>query len=331
MPAPFLPMFVGVDVSARWLDVALPSGDVIRVANPGGIPALLDRLPAGAIVGIEATSTYYRPVAYALHTRGFGVYVLNPLSVKRFAGSLLRRAKTDRADARLIARFVAERHSDLMPYEPTEEALVLVGLLVRLMDGLTSDRVGVLNRLQAWEYAVPGFSEVVRYVPMALEDLRGRVLQEALVVVRRDMVLSSWLDAITSLPGFGPVLALKVMGYSGDLRRFKSARAYAAFTGLTPRIVQSGDSLGVSRISRVGPSRLRGAFYVAAQIAYRYSVEHKAFVDEMLARGKPKKVALVALANRLARVVWSVCVRGLDKRGVGVLKARHGKAPRVWD
>ncbi|WP_243029219.1 IS110 family transposase [Thermus albus] len=302
-------MFVGVDVAARWLDVALgPSGEVLRVANPAGIPDVLRRLPSGAHVGLEATGTYYRPLAYALARAGFRVYVLNPAAVKAYSRSLLRRAKTDKADARLIARFLSERYQDLTVYQPSDDVLTVLGVLVRLRDGLTSDYVGVLNRLQAWEYAVPGLSRLVRYVPKAVSDLRDRVLREALDLVASDGLLSGWFSSLTALPGFGPVIALKVMAYSGDLRRFHSARAYAAYTGLTPRVVQSGEAREKAHISRVGPSRLRGAFYMAALGAYRSSPDHRAFVDALVARGKGRKVALVALANRLARAAWAVCV-----------------------
>lgn len=302
--------FVGVDVSAKWLDVALPSGDVLRVPNPEGIPSLLEALPPGASVGLEATSTYYRPLAYALHRAGFRVYVLNPQAVKAYARSLLRRAKTDKADARLIARFLAERHVDLPLYTPLEDSLVLLSLLVRFSEALTSDRVGALNRLHAWEYAVPGVSGILGHVPRTLQGLREEVMRKALEVAEADPVVSRWLHALTTLPGVGQVLALRILAYSGDMRRFHSSRAYAAFTGLTPRIYQSGDAPEKSAISRVGPSRLRSAFYMAALSAYRFDEERREWVDRMVARGKPKKVALTALAARLARAAWSVCVRG---------------------
>ncbi|MCX7850833.1 IS110 family transposase [Thermus sp.] len=301
-------MFVGVDVSSRWLDVALGvSGEIVRFPNPEGIPELIFLLPPGARVGIEATSTYYRPVAYALHRAGFAVYVLNPQAVRAYARSLLRRAKTDKADARLVARFLSERHQEVPLYEPLADSFSLLAALVRLSDGLTSDRVGVLNRLHAWEYALPGFSKVVRHVPATLQALRSEVLDQALEVVRSDPLLSSWLAALITLPGVGESIALKVLAYSGDLRRFHSARAYAAFTGLTPRIYQSGDAPERAAISRVGPGPLRGAYFLAAMNAYRYDPERRAFVDRLVARGKPKKVALVALAVRLARAAWVLC------------------------
>ncbi|GLV49190.1 IS110 family transposase [Thermus sp. LT1-2-5] len=300
-------VFVGVDVSARWLDVARGS-EVRRFANPGGIPDVVAWLPPGSVVGVEATGSYHKPVAYALHQAGHLVYVLNPLAVAAYARSMLRRAKTDRADARLIARYVSERYHELLPYEPTPEALVLLGLLVRLADAIRSDRVGVLNRLHAWQYVAPGLGELLGGVASELGGLRHAVEGRARLVVQSDPLLAGWYVALQSLPGIGSGLALRILAYSGDMRRFRSARAYAAFTGLTPRVYQSGERPEVGRISRVGPPALRAAFWWAAVQASRSDPERRAWVEGLLARGKPKKVAITALANRLARAAWAVCV-----------------------
>lgn len=311
-------VFVGVDVSARWLDVAYGS-EVRRFANPGGIPDLVAWLPPGSVVGVEATGSYHKPVAYALRQAGHSVYVVNPLAVKSYARSLLRRAKTDRADARLIARYVSERYHELPPYEPIPEALMLLSLLVRLADGIRSDRGGVLNRLHAWQYVAPGLAVLLGFVGSELEALRREVEARARSVVESDPLLTRWYVALQSLPGIGPTLALRVLAYSGDMRRFRSARAYAAFTGLTPRVYQSGTLPEVGRISRFGPPALRAAFWWAALQASRFDPERRAWVEALVARGKPKKVAITALANHLARAAWAVCVgvdgERLDKRG----------------
>jgi len=302
-------LFVGVDVSSRWLDVALgPDGPLHRFPNPSGIPDLLRFLPPGSVVGVEATGSYHRPLAYALHRAGFPVYVLQPLSVASYARSLLRRAKTDRADARLIARFLSERVHELPPYEPSPDSLTLLSVLVRLEAGLTSDRVALLNRLHAWSYVLPSLSDL-EGIPDRIQGIAREVRSRALEVVRSDPLLSGWFSALLSLPGVGEAIALRILAYSGDMRRFSSARAYAAFTGLTPRLHQSGQSPERGHISRVGPPPLRGAFYMAALSAYRSDPDRRAFVEALLARGKPKRLALVALANRLARAAWSVCVR----------------------
>jgi len=300
-------VYVGVDVSRARLDVAL--GDrVYQFPNPDGIPDILALLPQGAVVGMEATGVYGRPLAFALHQAGFRVHVLNPAAVKAFSRSLLRRAKTDKADARLIARFLAERHGDLPPYDPTPDVLYQVGLLVRFARGLTAQRVAVLNRLHAWEYAWPqGLGlDAVRSVPATLEALRGQVERVAFNMLRSDSLGWRWFQALQSLPGVGEGIALTILAYSGDMRRFRSARAYAAFTGLTPKVYQSGEIPEVGRISRMGPPPLRAAFYLAALHA-RHVEPYAGLYVRLLDKGKAKRLARIAVANRLARHAWAVC------------------------
>jgi transposase len=103
------------------------------------------------------------------------------------------------------------------------------------------------------------------------------------------------------------------LAYSGDLRRFRSARAYAAYTGLTARVHQSGQLPERASISRMGPSALRAAFWMAALSASRVE-PYASLVARLVQSGKPKKLAITAVANRLARAAWAVVVKGgLDK------------------
>jgi len=282
--------------------------EVRQFPNPEGIPDLLRQLPPGAVVGLEATGVYGRPLAFALHRSGFRVYVLNPLAVKSYARSLLRRAKTDRADARLIARFLAERHADLEPYEPTEDVLYQwVSWFASLGGWLLS--VCCSYRLHAWEYAWPDGLGLVRQVPDVLVSLRREVEAMALSLLETDSEAWRHFQALQGLPGVGPSIALTILAYSGDLRRFRSARAYAAYTGLTPRLYQSGQLPERASISRMGPSALRAAFWMAALSASRVE-PYASLVARLVQSGKPKKVAITAVANRLARAAWAVVVKG---------------------
>ncbi|WP_018467928.1 IS110 family transposase [Calidithermus timidus] len=302
-------MNVGVDISRSRLDVAV-GDDLSQWPNtPEGIAALIARLPSSSSVVMEATGVYYRPLAYALHRAGFAVYVVNPLQVRSYARSLLTRNKTDKADARLLARFLAQYRADLTPYEPLPEALYLASLLVRFAEGLTTQRTASLNRLHAWAYAHPRVHGLAQAVPQVLQDYRESLYSEARAVVEAYPVGASWLTSLQTLPGVGPTLALKLLAYSGDFRRFRSARAYAAYTGLTPRVYQSGELDTVARISRIGPPALRSSYYLAAVSATRTDTAQAAFYRRLVGSGKPKKLAIVAVAHRLARAAWAVCVR----------------------
>jgi len=302
-------MYIGIDVSRSRLDVAI-SDQLLQFPNtPDGISALIARLSVDASVVMEATGVYYRPLAYALHRAGFMVYVVNPLQVRAYARSLLSRNKTDKADARLLARFLAQYRDQLSPYHPLPEALYLSSLLVRFAEGLVSQRAATLNRLHAWAYASPHVHQLAKSVPDTLQTLRLAFYTEALALLKAEPLIYAWFEALQTLPGLGPISALKVLAYSGDMRRFRSARAYASYTGLTPRIYQSGELLPVARISRIGPPTLRGVYYFSALSAIRTNTPQAALYARLVEAGKPKKLALVAVAHRLARAAWSVCVR----------------------
>lgn len=151
--------------------------------------------------------------------------------------------------------------------------------------------------------------ELALSVPDSIQSLRASLYAEAQAIVASYSLAASWFSALQTLPGIGPTLALKLLAYSGDLRRFHSARAYAAYTGLTPRIYQSGEMEATARISRIGPPMLRASYYLAATAATRTDSAQAALYSRLVDSGKPKKVALVAVAHRLARAAWAVCAR----------------------
>src|SRR5215210_2309842 len=133
----------GVDISARWFDVAHPD-EVRRFANdPTGIAACLDwlaQLLAGPVrVGMEATGAYHLPLATALYAAGDVVLVCNPLSIARYSQAVLARTKTDATDARRIVRFCAAH--DLPAWTPTPVAYQRLRALLTARETLVQERL----------------------------------------------------------------------------------------------------------------------------------------------------------------------------------------------
>ncbi|HDJ97226.1 MAG TPA: IS110 family transposase [Thermofilum sp.] len=116
-----------------------------------------------------------------------------------------------------------------------------------------------------------------------------------------------WL--LLTVPGVGPLLAAIILAETVDARRFPSARHYKSYCGLAPKLRESG---GKARLGRCGFGNpvLRWAFYMAAVNAVRGDPELRAFYERLLARGKPRRVALVAVAGKLARRCWAVLRSG---------------------
>lgn len=262
------------------------------------------------VMVMEATGVYYLGFARAAHAAGFAIRVVNPWQVRLFASSRLSRTKTDKVDAVLIRDFGERMLPDLVGWHPAPEGLERVSALVRLGDGLMRHRVAADNRVHALQHVDKLVAEVAAPIGGVLRVERDRVMREAAAAAREDPLVSVWLACLMELPGFGETTALRFLAYSGDLRRFGGARRFAAFTGLTPRFQQSGDGLEVGVISRVGPRQLRSILYWAAISAGHSNSPMGDMYRRLVSAGKPKKVAVVAVANRLARAAWSVCVQG---------------------
>lgn len=264
----------------------------------------------GHLLVMEATGVYFVGLARHAVEAGVAVKVVNPWQVRAFATSRLSRTKTDKVDAALIREF-GERMADRLPlWWPMPEALERVSVLVRFGDGLLRNGVAAGNRLHALSVLEAETVESIgSSVKAAMDAERQRVMELALAAANADELVGRWVVNLVSLPGFGTTSALRLLAYSGDLRRFGSARQFAAYTGLVPRFRQSGSAAEVGSMSRVGSAPLRSVLYWAAISAGQTKGEYGDFYRRLRATGKPGKVAVVALANRLARASWSVCVR----------------------
>lgn len=296
-------------MGSRWLDVCGPDDRPFRVANSAaGIDELLHKISEDSVVVLEATGVYYRGLAFAAAQRGISVRVVNPWQVRAFATSRLARVKTDRTDARLIRDFGERMLPDLRRWWPSPPGLDRVQLVVRLADGLLRHRVAAGNRAHAAHWTSTEVAGVARELEDVLNEERAKLMARAVELAYEDELVGEWLQRVAQLPGFGEVSGLRFLAYAGDLRRFPNARAFAAYTGLAPRVDQSGTGEGTARISRIGSRALRGVLYWAAVSATRSNSPQGAHYRRMVANGKPKKVALCALANKLARAGWAVCV-----------------------
>jgi transposase len=140
----------GVDISARWFDVA-QDGEVRRFANTApGISACLDWLATFETpvrVGMEATGSYHLPLATALHAAGHVVLVCDPVSSARYSQAVLARTKTDATDARRVARF-CEAH-ELAPWTRTSPAQRQLRALLSARETLVQARLRLTNRQHA--------------------------------------------------------------------------------------------------------------------------------------------------------------------------------------
>ncbi len=325
------PLAVGVDVAkgelvvAVW-DAAQGRGVPLEACpnDPAGHARLIEQVegwarahdaraaagPAGVHVTVEPTGGYELAWAYAALARGWRVSVVNALTLRKWAEGLGRRAKTDRLDALALAQYTAERRPGAWQ-PPGPELQELASLLGRRAD-LLHMRQAERNRLQQFA-GRPGEAPAVTASVQAVLTALERALAEI------EGALAAWRDAhppldaqaerLDSLPGVGdktvlPLLALLLRWHLLTGGR-GSDKALTAFVGLDPRTRTSGVSVRKRPlISKQGDPDIRAALYMAVLGALRGRNALHAFYDALVARGKPKKVAIVACMRKLLTWAW---------------------------
>ncbi len=297
-------IFVGIDVSKDRLDVAvLPSGEVFASGrDAAGLDDLLARLRplAPALVALEATGGFETVVAATLASAGLPVAVVNPAQVRAYGKALGQRAKTDPIDARLIARFAADTRPEARPLPDEATA--------RLAD-LVSRRRQIIAMIVAERQRQKRFTDqrLQKSITRLLDALQ-RELSEVEAEIDDDLRGSpAWRekeDLLASVPGIGPTIARTLIAEMPELGSL-DRRQIAALAGLAPWTRQSGQWKGRSFIGG-GRASVRAALHMGAVTASRHNPALKAFRDRLLAAGKPKMLALVAVARKLLTILNAI-------------------------
>jgi len=298
--------FIGVDVSQRTLDIA--AGETAQVLQlehtERAIRGWLKTLPKGCRIGVESTGTLHRLLVRCAIAAGHLVYVLNARDLSHYARSLGRRAKTDRLDARLIARYLANEHMNLHPYRlPTKiQAQIdeLVGRRHKVVvahGALRQSLVGVAQELKAYK-------KMMR----ALDSLLEEIDQLLAALIAQDEQLSPIAQRLRTMVGFGPLLST-TMAHALTRHPFKNADAVIAYIGYDPRPRDSGQKRGRRYLSKRGPAEMRRLLFTAAMSASKTKL-WRPFYQRYRDRGLPSTAALIVLARKLARIAFSIVKHG---------------------
>jgi len=308
---------LGIDIAKAKFDVALvwPDGRVRRKSCPNtaaGFAQLATWLTRQGVTtvhaALEATGTYGLALAESLHDAGHVVSVLNPAIIHAFAASQLQRAKTDRTDAALIARYCATQAP--APWTPAPREIRELQGLVRRLEALHEMRTQETNRLAAGE-VVPAVRASIEVVVSTLTQQIAAVQRQIRDHFTQHPGLRTQRDLLTSIPGIGNATAAVLIAELFD-KRYSSARQAAAFAGLVPRVWESGTLRGRGRLVKIGSSRLRKAMYFPALTALRANPTLRALKARLTAAGKPKMVIVGAAMRKLIHLAFGVLKSGLQ-------------------
>lgn len=306
--------WAGIDVSNKTLAVSWSDNGVRaerEFANDGeGHRELIKCLGKSARVCMEATGSYHLQLALALRKARVEVMVVNPRVAKAFAGALSNRSKTDAVDARTLLGYV--ERMEFRAWEAPRQALLDLRELSRRQVELTRMMVQEKNRVHAKQ--VGGINAMilglVRQHIGQLEESITEAENAAFGVIQADADLRELYGLLLQGQGIGKRSVIQLLGELALLDPTMTTRQIVAYAGLDPRVFQSGTSVDKTpRISKAGNARLRATLYMCALSAIRHDRGARLFYARMVARGKEKMQATVAVMRKLLHGVWIVIQR----------------------
>ena len=308
-------VYVGIDVAKDTLSVALPKDQawqLLTVKNtPEGIRSLQVQLPPDAHCILEATGSYSVLIAYLLTQAGIAFSVINPKQSHHFAKMQLSITKTDNRDAVLLAEYGRVFSPPL--YQMSSDNLLRMRQKRALLRQYKKQRTVLLN-LQSAFAPLPvqdatsqsSLQTMLAHFQTAIAQLAGEINQ----LCEDDF--TDQFKRLTSIKGISSTIASALIETTNGFRDFTSAKALAKFIGIAPLTYQSGKTGFSQGICKTGDPYLRGLLYMASWSAIRYNKACREFYQRLKAAGKPSKVALIAVCNKLLRQAFAVVRFGQD-------------------
>mgnify|MGYP001765842003 CR=1 FL=1 len=303
---------LGIDVAKDTLDVALSDG--FHVTHEQFINSqkghmqlelwLRKRSAFTAHVCMEATGQYGNETAQYLYTQGFPVSVVNPARIKHYANSKLRRNKTDKADAQLIAEYCLREKPAL--WTPPPASFTDLQALVRHLEDLQGLRQQESNRLQSGvrtAFVLDSLSSMCDVIDKQI-DMTKKAIQDH---INQHSELKRMQELLVTIPGIGKLTASKLLGEIRNITDFSSARQLAAYAGLTPRNFLSGTSVHKKcRLSKTGNSNLRKALYMPALVAMKHNPIIQSFSARLSKTGHNPMEVVGAAMRKLLHLVFGI-------------------------
>lgn len=296
------PLYLGCDISKRFLDIYDPSADAVRrIDNSPDQTSLFAASLKGssALVVMEATGPYDRTLRKALDKAAVSYVRVNPTRARRYAQAAGFLAKTDAVDARMLSALgQALRPEAADPVDPACEAL---STLQKRRDQLVGMRADERKRRHDAE------GDMLASIDEHLTWLKAKILEmdkRIMALINQTPALKDNAARLQSAPGVGVTTATVLLAQLPELGKL-SPKKIASLAGIAPVNNDSGAMRGVRRI-KGGRRRVRQALYMAALSAIRSCKRFADFYDRIVERSKAKKVAIIAVARKLLTILNAI-------------------------
>lgn len=310
------PIYIGIDIAKTNFALAIPQPqgsflDYTLANTPAGFSQLLNLLPTHSHCVLEASGPYYLPLALFLTQQDRPLSVVNPLVVRRFSQMRLRRTKTDKADARLLSEFGANQTPPL--WQAPTTLMSQLTQLQTLLEQYIKQRTALRNQQESFTHSGVPNPILEQSLQKSLDHLDEQIqtLEKQLDQLATTEYPSLYAN-LRSIPGVGTKTALCLLVLTRGFSRFESAKQLVSFVGLAPRIFESGSSVKAkAHICKLGNSRIRQLLYMASMQAKKANPACSALYDRLVGSGKPKLVALIAVAHKLVRQCFAIARSGV--------------------
>lgn len=304
---------IGIDVSKKTLDICLllqdGSAKHLQVANnQSGVPSVVEKLISDHVkeatpIVIEATGGYHYRITFSLQEKGFQkVAVINPLITKKYLKSAIRKTKTDKIDAQLLAKIAL--NEKLFTYTETKQD-ILVKRKIRLRHFLKKQLQQVKTKLNSVKHSV--ISDPLE------EKMLKRLKQELETNIRtvEKEILACMTVQGERLVGVSELSLKAILGELGDTQRFSNRKQIVAFAGLDPTVRESGSSVrGKSTISKRGSKTLRHHLFQAAWGVKMHNPKFQKYYAKKRAEGKHYYTCLIAVSRKLLCEIYTMRKKG---------------------
>lgn len=298
---------VGIDVCKKFLDANVenePKSTRFE-NNPEGIAQFIEDMQKvqPKLIAMEATGGYERRAAKALTDAGFSVAIVNPTRVRRFAEAIGVLAKTDKIDAKMIAKYASIANPEPnYQQDPIQEQLAACTERRRqLVLQLTAEK----NRLSsAPDCIVDDVQEHIDFLSHKITEIEKKIQ----TLIKQQPELQKKVEIIEGVIGVGPVTATTMVAELPELGKVNRQKI-SALVGVAPFNKDSGAKKGKRRIFG-GRGDIRKPLYMAALSASKFNPVIRPFYQSLIKKGKPEKVALTACMRKLLVIINALVRKG---------------------
>lgn len=304
--------YIGIDISKLSFDVAIKNENEkyshFKFSNDSeGFAKFRELLKQDCVICVmEASGPYYLKLATFLFNNEISVCVINPLVIRRFSQMRMSRTKTDKKDAVIIAEYGKSQTPNL--WQPEADYILEIKQMQAYVEQMNKSRTGLIRQREAFKHnSVESLvlKESLEKMIILLETEIASIENKMISIVKDQH--NELFQQLKSIPGIGTKTAMLLIVISGGFTKFDNARQLSSYVGISPRIFESGTSVkGKSKICKMGMSRIRAMLYVCSWSAKKCNNACKELYNRLVEKGKAKKIALIAVANKLLKQAFAL-------------------------